>query len=150
MAARKYGEACFVVGNLKERLVFADQAMDVILNIFAPRNSEEFARILAPEGLLLAVIPSKTHLLQLRERLHLLNIEEQKEQRVIDYYASHFTLLSEKDVHYVLNLKQEEIRLAVTMTPNYWHSSDEMRLAIADLPEIHTEASFICLLFQRR
>src|SRR5579859_3385793 len=150
MAARKYPEACFVVANLKERLVFADQVQDVILNIFAPRNLTEFARILAPRGLLLAVIPSPAHLLQLRTRLHLLNIEEHKEQHVIEQYASHFTLLTTREVHYELHLKQEEVALAVTMTPNYWHTTDETHQAIAGIQDVRTEAGFTCLLFQRK
>src|SRR5450755_1297199 len=39
LAARRYKQACFVVANLKERLVLADGVLHMILNIFAPRNA---------------------------------------------------------------------------------------------------------------
>lgn len=150
MAARRYQSACFVVANLKERLTFADQTLHIILNIFAPRNAEEFARILAPHGLLLVVIPAPTHLHQLRSTLHLLNIEENKEQHVIEQYTDRFSLLASREISYTLNLQQSEIDLAVTMTPNYWHISDALRQEIARLTELQTELAFTCLLFGRK
>src|SRR5581483_10720478 len=55
MAAKRYQAASFVVANLKERLVIADQAIHVLLNIFAPRNPAEFARVMVPAGRLIVV-----------------------------------------------------------------------------------------------
>jgi SAM-dependent methyltransferase len=69
MAARHYKQSCFVVANLKERVVLADDALHIILNIFAPRNPAEFTRVLVPGGLLLVAIPAPDHLLQLRSAL---------------------------------------------------------------------------------
>jgi 23S rRNA (guanine745-N1)-methyltransferase len=149
MAAKRYHDAFFVVANLKERLPFPDGSLDVILNIFAPRNTDEFARVLTPGGLLLVAIPNPIHLLQLRAALHLLNIEEDKQQHVIEQFAHQFTLQTTTPVTYTLHLRGEQISQAVMMTPNYWHLSQETRQAIADLTEIQTEAGFICLAFRR-
>jgi len=150
MAAKKYQKALFIVANLKERLTFSDATFDVILNIFAPRNADEFTRVIAPEGLLIVIIPGPTHLLQLRSTLHLLNIEENKQQHVIEQFAKQFQLVTSTPVTYDLLLQGEEIMQAVTMTPNYWHMSDETRKALGEITAIQTQVEFLCLVFKRK
>jgi 23S rRNA (guanine745-N1)-methyltransferase len=150
MAAKRYKQAFFVVANLKERLVIADQALHVITNIFAPRNADEFACVLTPGGLLLVIIPGPEHLRQLRSNLHLLDIEEHKQQHVIDQFAHQFDLITSTSLAYNLHLSNEEIRQIVMMTPNYWHLSAETRRAMDNLEQIDTEVACTCLLLQRQ
>ncbi|MBV9231785.1 MAG: methyltransferase domain-containing protein, partial [Chloroflexi bacterium] len=150
MAAKRYKDALFVVANLKERLVLVDEAIDVLLNIFAPRNAAEFARVIAPKGLLLVVIPGPSHLLQLRSKLKLLSIEENKQQHVVGQFAGWFELVNARSIAYELHLRRDEIGQAVMMTPNYWHLSDEMRKAMEVMEEIGTEAEFVCMAFRRK
>lgn len=151
LAARGCSEAFFLVANLKERLAFADSSFQVIMNIFAPRNPLEFARVLAPGGLLLVVIPAPAHLQQLRAALHLLSIEEHKQQHVVEQFTAQglFQLEATRAVEYELCLRGDEISQLVTMTPNYWHFTDEMRRAASDLSEIRTEIACLCLTFRR-
>ncbi len=150
MAAKKYREACFVVANLKEQLVIADHVIHALLNIFAPRNADEFARVLVPGGLLLVAIPGPAHLLQLRASLHLLSIEEHKQQHVVEQFAAHFDLITSTEVAYDLHLDSAEMAQAVMMTPNYWHMSDETRVKLAELDDIETRVEFTCLLFRKK
>jgi 23S rRNA (guanine745-N1)-methyltransferase len=151
LAARQSKEAFFVVGNLKEHLPFVDDAFAVLLNIFAPRNLTEFARVLLPDGLLFVIIPAPTHLQTLRTVLPLLQIEENKQQHVIAQFTEqgYFRLETSANISYELALYQEEISQLVTMTPNYWHLTTETRRAIEDLKEIRTEVACVCLLFRR-
>jgi 23S rRNA (guanine745-N1)-methyltransferase len=150
MAAKRYKQALFVVANIKERLVFVDDAMQVVLNIFAPRNPAEFARILVPGGLLLVVIPGSDHLQQLRSTLHLLNIEEDKEQKVIAQFSPFFDFVAASPLNYTLEFGRKEILQAVMMTPNYWHLSQEVRERVEAMDMIETTVSFSCLMFLRR
>lgn len=150
MAARRYKQACFVVGNIKEKLVFVDAAMQVILNIFAPRNPAEFARVLVPGALLLVIIPGSDHLQQLRAALHLLNIEEDKEQKVIAQFAPFFEFLTSSSLDYPLQLNHKEILQAVMMTPNYWHLSPEVHALVEKMESLETTVSFSGLVFRRR
>jgi 23S rRNA (guanine745-N1)-methyltransferase len=150
LAAKRYKDVYFLVANLKERLVLMDAVAQVMLNIFAPRNVQEYARVLAPGGLLLIVIPGPTHLQQLRSALHLLNIEEHKQQHVIEQFSGLFELLTTQTLAYTLRLQSVEIERAVMMTPNNWHLSTETRGAMELLEEIETEVEFICLLFRRQ
>lgn len=150
MAAKRYVDCCFLVANLKERLVIQSASMDVLLNIFAPRNVEEFARVLLPGGLLVIVIPGPAHLLQLRQHLPLLQIEASKQQHVVAQFAEHFTLLSTTPLRYTLHLRGVEIFQLVMMTPNFWHLSDDTRRSIEHLATLQTEVDFICLLWVRK
>jgi 23S rRNA (guanine745-N1)-methyltransferase len=149
MAAKRYQAASFVVANLKERLVIADQTIHVLLNIFAPRNPIELARVLVPDGRLIVVIPGPRHLAQLRAALPLLQIEENKEQHVIEQFSEHFALLEKVPVSYELDLQAKEIEQLVMMTPNYWHLSDEARRAIGEIQVMKMQVEFVCLVFQR-
>lgn len=149
MAAKRYREPFFVVANLKERLVFADAAFQALLNIFAPRNAREYARVLAPGGLLAVVIPGPAHLLQLRSALHLLSIEQDKQQHIVEQFADQFKLIATVPLAYEIHLSRAEIALAVMMTPNYWHLSEETRRGMAEMIEIQTQVEFTCLLLQK-
>ena len=147
LAAKRYHECSFVVANLKERFVFADGTLDILLNIFAPHNVEEFARVMTSGGLLMLVIPGPTHLLQVRQEFHLLNIEEQKQQRVIEQFAPSFKLLTTSTLHYTLHLENTALNQLVMMTPNSWHLSSEVRQAMLAIDELQTEVEFICMVW---
>ena len=148
MAAKRYKEPHFVVANLKERLVFASDTLHILLNIFAPRNVEEFARVLMRGGIALVVIPAPQHLQQLREKLGLLSIEEHKQEHVIEQFAPYFKFVEAKNVSETIHLSKQEIRQAVMMTPNYWHLSDEMKREMDEMGEMEVEIEFICLVFR--
>ncbi len=149
MAAKRYKGIHFLVANLKERLVFANDVLHILLNIFAPRNVEEFARILTLGGIALVVIPAPQHLQQLREMLGLLSIEEHKQEHVIEQFTPYFTYIGATSVNTTLHLTKQEILQAVMMTPNYWHLSDEIKSVMSAMNEIETEIAFTCLLFRK-
>jgi 23S rRNA (guanine745-N1)-methyltransferase len=149
MAAKRYRQLLFVVADVKQRLVLADGGIHAILNIFAPRNASEFARVTRADGILIVVIPASEHLLHLRSALGLLGMEEQKQQHVQEQFAGQFELVESSSIAYAMHLNKEEIEQVVMMTPNYWHMTDEMRGAMRDLEEIETEAGFTVLVFRR-
>lgn len=150
MAAKQYKEACFIVGNLKDRLVFADHTFHVVLNIFAPRNIDEFARVLTPNGLLLIVIPGEGHLAQLRKELHLLGIEEHKEDKVRAQCAPHFAFVGATSLKYSVTLSEVEVIQLVQMTPTQWHLSPHHRPSLPTNETHTTQVEFVCLAFNKR
>ncbi len=149
MAAKRYKSVHFLVANLKDHLVFANDSLHILLNIFAPRNVDEFARIITLGGIALIVIPAPQHLRHLRETLGLLSIEEHKQEHVIEQFTPHFTYIGATSVNTTLHLTTQEILQAVMMTPNYWHLSDEVKSVMSALKEIETEIAFTCLLFRK-
>ncbi|HCI81575.1 MAG TPA: 23S rRNA (guanine(745)-N(1))-methyltransferase [Ktedonobacter sp.] len=150
IAARRYKNIQFMVADLKERLVFADSSLHLLLNIFAPRNIAEFARVLVPNGIVIVVIPGTQHLRQLRETLPLLNIQENKAQHVEEQFAPYFKHLTTSSINYTLRLTQQEAEQVVMMTPNYWHLSNEIRQRLKVIQGMETEVAFVMLIFQKR
>jgi SAM-dependent methyltransferase len=152
LAARGYQDAFFVVADIKRRLALAERCLHVIVNIFAPRNPTEFARVIAPGGLLLVVIPAPTHLQELRTAFHLLQIEEGKQQQVTAQFtvSGLFQLEAVTEVTYEVHLRGNDILQLVTMTPNYWHFTEERYRAMVHLSEIQTKIACLCLEFRRQ
>ena len=150
MAARRYKDIQFVVADIKERLVFADSTIHLLLNIFAPRNVEEFARVLVPNGIVIVVIPGANHLRQLRESLSLLDIQKNKSQHIEEQFAPYFKHLTTSSISYTLRLTHQEVEQIVMMTPNYWHLSNEIRERLRSLQGMETEVECMYLVFQKR
>ncbi len=121
MAAKQHKHIRFFVADINERIHVPDYSINVLLNIFAPRYAHEFARVIAPCSLLLTVIPAPDQLREVREMLHLLSIEQHKEQRVIDQFQHDFALIHKAKLEYALRLSSLSLNQLVMMTPNYWH-----------------------------
>ncbi len=149
MAAKRYKAAQFVVADVWEHLSFASDTLHVLLNIFAPRNMAEFARVLMPGGILLIVFPGPQHLAELRSQFALLSIEEDKEQHISTQCRPYFDLLTTRTLHTPLHLKGTEIMQVVTMTPNSRHLSAETQAALQAQEELYTHAEFSVQVWQK-
>lgn len=149
LAARQYPTARFIVADVNRQIPFADQSVQALLNIFAPRNPAEFARIAAPGALLLIVIPRPGHLLELREAFGLLTIEPEKRRRVIDQLNGRFALQYSRSLTIELNLTQPDLADLVQMTPNYWHLTPTKQAQLQALARLQTAAQFELLTFIR-
>ncbi len=148
-AARAYPACAWLVADSWGRLPLADGALAVLLDIFAPRNPAEFARVLAPGGLLLIVIPGPSHLAELRAALPLLGIEEDKEARVQEAFGTAFTPLPSQALDYRLALDAAALRDLVAMTPSARHLTAEAAQTLAALDHLETTVSFRILPFRR-
>lgn len=109
------------VGDLAH-LPLLDQSMDLLLDIFSPANYQEFKRVLAPDGRLIKVIPTATHLQEIRQKVkdHLDQVDYSNEQ-IIQHFSDHFTI--ENTIHC-----QERFELTpalrealLSMTPLLFH-----------------------------
>lgn len=144
MAAKRYESAAFFVADLNRRLYLRDESVAVLLDVFAPRNPDEFARVLEPGGVALVAIPAPDHMATVSESLGLLEIESDKERRVLERLAEGFELDERRELRFELTLDAEEVRDYVAMGPNRWH--DQARPIEGS---IQTTASFIVLRFRR-
>ena len=81
-AARLNPEALNVVGDVWQPLPVADNAVDVVTVVFAPRNAPEFARVLRPGGRLVVVTPRPGHLAEVAGQAGMLGIEPAKDERL--------------------------------------------------------------------
>ena len=142
LAAKRYAGPLFFVADTNRRLYVQDASVDVLLDIFAPRNLAEFARVLGSGGTLLVVIPAEQHLQSIREQLGLLGIQEDKERLVLERFSDAFELADRQELSFPLILDAQALHDVVEMGPSSWHRSAR------DLPiqeEAQTQAAFIVL-----
>lgn len=148
LAARRYPAVQFFVGDVNRRIYLADSSLRVLLDIFAPRNPSEFARVLAPAGLALIVIPAPDHLAGLREAFGLLSIQEEKEQRTVERFAGRFELRARVELRFPLCLPPAAVADLIAMGPSQWHREPGWRLPEETAP-VETEATFVVLALER-
>ncbi|MFB9235087.1 putative RNA methyltransferase [Plantactinospora siamensis] len=135
-AARAHRRASAALADTWRGLPVADGAARLVLNVFAPRNGAEFARVLCPDGLLLVVTPAADHLGALVDRLGLLRVDPDKADRVADSLAGRFEPVR-RDLHrYDLRLDRPAVRTLVGMGPSAWHTEPaRLAAALERLPE---------------
>lgn len=152
MAARWLKEGRFFVADVNQPLLFPDGALDLIMNIFAPRNSTEFVRVLSPRGCLLVVIPMENHLAELRYHIDLLEIQDDKANQLTSQMSSVGLHLAETEsLSFAMQLAPDDVRLLVEMTPNHRHMTAETWKTIDSLPpSTEISASFQLLLFKQK
>ena len=130
------GRVGAVVCDAWRELPVRDGAARVVLNVFAPRNAQEMARILAPDGTLLVVTPNQGHLGELVEVLGLVRVDEEKERRLSDSLKGSFARTGGEVVEVAMRLDHEAVERLVAMTPSARHTQKaELAERIAVLAE---------------
>ncbi|MEU8268105.1 putative RNA methyltransferase [Sphaerisporangium sp. NPDC049002] len=134
-AARAHPRVGAVVADVWRPLPVRDGCVDVLLDVFAPRNGPEFARVLRPGGVLIVVTPTPRHLAPLVERLGLLSVDESKSRRVEEALGTHFTETAQVTEESDMLLDHKAIETVVGMGPNAWHTDPmALRKEISRLP----------------
>lgn len=126
LATRAVPGATGVVLDLWRPLPIRDGAADVAINVFAPRNAPEFARIIRAEGILIVVVPSAAHFTELRRLGATLDIPEGKADRVTEQFSEvGFDLLQTTRVEYLLDTDAELRGQLVDMGPAAHHRTND-------------------------
>ncbi|WP_405058149.1 methyltransferase domain-containing protein [Kribbella sp. NBC_01505] len=125
-----------VVCDAWRELPVVDGAAQVVLNVFAPRNAAEMARILRPGGALLVVTPNPEHLAELVGVLGLVSVDEDKERRLQDALGGTFAETGRELIEEPMRLDRVAVEQLVLMTPSARHiHPHELADRIAVLPE---------------
>jgi len=145
-AAKRYKDVTWIVANGMRELPVADQSLDCILSVLAPRYTEEFARILKPDGRLILGVPGPNHLIELRSRLNA-NASgfEEKADEAAAKCAPQFAESTRDSVSYKITLTQKQIADLIQMTPIFWNSSPEAKEEVQQLDELNITISFVIL-----
>ena len=134
-AARLNPEAVNLVGDVWQPLPLADDAVDVVTVVFAPRNAAEFARVLRPGGRLIVVTPRPGHLAEVAGQTGMLGIEPAKDERLAASLAGDFAARGGRELDLALSLSPSDVANLALMGPA-GHHLDRGALAarIAGLP----------------
>ncbi|NUT36176.1 MAG: 23S rRNA methyltransferase [Hamadaea sp.] len=120
-AARCHPRAGAVLADVWGGLPIRDAAVDVLLDVFAPRNGPEFARILRPGGRLIVVTPLPEHLAELRARYGLLDVDPEKRERLAATLKE-FAPGTAGELRWTMALRPAEVATLVGMGPNAFHA----------------------------
>lgn len=132
-----------VVADAWARLPLRDSSIDALTVVFAPRNAEEFARVLKPGGQVVVLTATTGHLGELREPLGIIDVERGKVERMISQAEGHLVPVGDPElVEFDMNLNQSAIAAQIGMSPSARHIHPEvLQERIAALPaEMHVTA----------
>ncbi|WP_042726662.1 hypothetical protein [Curtobacterium sp. B8] len=118
-AARAHERAGAVVGDVTERLPVVDGAAAVLLDVFAPRNQREYARVLHPDGVLVVVTPRTGHLAELAAAT--IAVDPEKDRRLHDSLTPAFARRSSEHLTWTMELSAEDVHDVVHMGPSHHH-----------------------------
>lgn len=149
-AARMNPEAVNLVSDVWQPLPVADDAVDVITVVFAPRNAAEFARVLRPGGRLVVVTPRPGHLGEVLAQTGMLGIEPAKEERLAASLEGHFSPLAARDLDLDLRLGPADVANLALMGPAGHHLDRDAlaSLAAALPPQTAVSARFRISVFE--
>ncbi len=121
LAARRWPGLAFAIVDLWSGWPVRDASVDLVLNIFAPRNFAEVGRALRPGGWFALAYPEANHLIELRRRYHLLGQHPEKARR---YREATSRMIGPVAVTRILRhttLAPDAVRDIVLMGPNARH-----------------------------
>jgi 23S rRNA (guanine745-N1)-methyltransferase len=135
-AARAHARIGAVGCDVWSPLPMPDGVAALVLNVFAPRNGAEMARVLAPGGALVVVTPTARHLEELVERLGLLRVDSRKQERLDRELAGHFRAVRADVREWEMTLSRADVLAAVAMGPSVVHlDPGTLRCRVDALPE---------------
>lgn len=116
LAAKAYKGLQFVVAS-SFALPLQDASQDVVIQVFAPGDSEEYGRVLQTGGLLITVDPAPRHLFELKTLIY----DQPQQHNVGAEQREGFSLLVDEAFSYALTFdSREQVTDLVKMTPYYW------------------------------
>lgn len=133
LAAQRYQNAHFAVSDLKDFIPVADGSIHLLLDIFAPRSPTEFQRVLAPDGLVIVVIPQPHHLAELLSSFPLIGIEGNKAEHVVTRFEPLLQLVERAPIEYQRSLPPEDVVDLVGMSPSHRHLTAPLPIPLGPL-----------------
>jgi SAM-dependent methyltransferase len=141
-AARAVPEASFLVADTRTGIPLVTGSAVAVLDVFAPREGAELARLLAPDGLLVVVTPGPAHLAELADRVGLLGIQPEKQRAVADGLAPWFRRRRVRRLRYALELTGPEAAELARMGPSAWHLAPAALADAERLDRLEVTADF--------
>lgn len=144
--AAKIDKRCLYAVASNSDLPFQDKSFDVIFSINAPVYESEITRILKDDGIYVRLAPAGNHLLELKKLIYI-------EPRPHDEEVTSFKSLQhdQRDiVDFEIQLSEGEPYDLLSMTPYYWHASEEAQTHVKSLKSLRSPASFSIDIYRKK
>lgn len=116
MAAKAFKHCQFVVAS-SHQLPVISHSLDVCMQVFAPGKTQEYARVLKSDGLLITVDPGPAHLWEIKQAIY----AQPRQHEQPTQTREGFSLVAQQPVTYNLNFVDDAQQQALLkMTPFYW------------------------------
>ena len=111
----------FCLADLRQ-LPFADQSIDVVMELFSPSDYQEFRRVLKPNGQLYKVIPTGNYLHEMRELLYPDRDQHQKYDNadVKRLFVNNYPDSKICNIQYQFAIPAELRKSMIEMSPLHW------------------------------
>lgn len=135
-AGRAHPRLAAVACDVWRPLPVRNAVAAVVLNVFAPRDGNEIARVLAPEGIVLVATPGRDHLRELVEPLGLVGVDEHKDARLAERLEPALAIADRRELTWTLRLDRTGAHDAAAMGPSAFHLSPaDLDERVAALPQ---------------
>jgi SAM-dependent methyltransferase len=148
-AARREPSCVWLIADARDAWPYRDGAVSLLLNIFAPRNPQQLARVIASDGHLIVVIPTAQHLRELRAQVPLLGMQAGKRDHVLHQLSPAFVLRKSVVIEYTIALDSPGLVDLIRMTPSNRHLTAQDWRLIERIAGIQTQVSCEVLVLQR-
>lgn len=129
-AAKRCKGTWLVASN--KRIPLADNAADVVLDMFGFPNFDSFARILKPNGKLICVTPGNKHLIELREIIYRTVKPSNARQ-----YPDFFSRDTQQNITYEIELDKAALGNLLAMTPHLYRAPKDGVAKLATLERMN-------------
>ena len=145
LAAKRKQAECFVA-NISA-IPLPTGSIHMALHLFAPFHDAEFSRVMAPDGVLLTVVPGKRHLMGMKEVLYDAPYEnDEAPPEALSFFIDKKQVVRAR----TKIIGQADIAALVHMTPYGVRSPREGLARLAQLDELETELEFVIYTLKRR
>lgn len=120
-AARELPGGIALVWDLWRPFPLSSGSADLLLNVFAPRNVDEFVRVLSPEGLLVVATPLPGHLAEAARLVPMLEVPADKAEDLAGSLDGRLTEVERREVVAEMRLSPEELVDVAAMGPAARH-----------------------------
>ncbi len=123
-----------------------NDSIDLMLNLFAPYDGEEFARVLKKDALLIRAFPAERHLWELKCAVY----DTPYENEIDTLALSGFEMIDKTRIAFPLALSDNvQIDALFKMTPYYYKTSREGQARLASLEALQTHAEFYLVTYKK-
>jgi len=144
-AARRDKELSLAVASINA-LPVMDESCDLLLNVFAPNDDREFARVLKRGGYLMKAVPLERHLFGLKSAVY----EKPYLNPPAVYEPEGFTPVLLREISYTLTLENNaDINALFMMTPYYYKTGRQDQEKLKTLNRLETEVCFGLFLLKK-